>query len=91
MGFCLLRRNIFLNFIKLWKRKTAVNFYENDNNAEKALLVEVDTGEYDVQVSLAELYELTKSAGVEPFGAMTQKRPVIDKATCCLLYTSRCV
>ena len=82
MGFCLLRRNIFLNFIKLWKRKTAVNFYENDNNAEKALLVEVDTGEYDVQVSLAELYELTKSAGVEPFGAMTQKRPVIDKATC---------
>lgn len=49
---------------------------------EKALLVEVDTGEYDAEASLAELYELVRSAGAEPFGAVTQKRPSPDAATC---------
>ncbi len=49
---------------------------------EKALLVEVDTGEYDAEASLAELYELVRSAGAEPFGAVTQKRPAPDTATC---------
>ena len=46
------------------------------------MLIEVDTGEYDIEASLAELYELVHSAGAEPFGAMTQKRPAPDKATC---------
>ena len=49
---------------------------------EKALLVEVDTGEYDAEASLAELYELVRSAGAMPFGAVTQKRPAPDTATC---------
>ena len=49
---------------------------------EKALLVEVDTGEYDAEASLAELYELVRSAGADPFGAVTQKRPSPDTATC---------
>ena len=49
---------------------------------EKALLVEVDTGEYDAEASLAELYELVRSAGAVPFGAVTQKRPAPDTATC---------
>ena len=48
---------------------------------ERALLVEVDTGEYDAEASLAELYELTRSAGAEPCGAVTQKRPAPDPAT----------
>jgi len=56
--------------------------HENKEKQERALLVEVDTGEYDAPASLAELYELTRSAGAQPFGAMTQKRPSPDAATC---------
>ena len=59
-----------------------MEFYENDSSPEKALLVEVDTGDFDAEASLAELYELTRSAGADPFGAMTQKRPAQDAATC---------
>lgn len=59
-----------------------MEMYENDSRPELALLVELDTGDYDVQASLAELYELTRSAGAEPFGAVTQKRPSPDTATC---------
>lgn len=56
--------------------------YENTERLPRALLVECDTGEYDVEASLAELYELVRSAGAEPFGAITQKRPAPDTATC---------
>ena len=59
-----------------------MELHENDFSPEKALLVEVDTGEFDAEASLQELYELTKSAGAEPFGDVTQKRPAPDKATC---------
>ncbi len=56
--------------------------HENGVQRERALLVELDTGSYDAESSLAELYELVESAGAEPFGAMTQKRPSPDAATC---------
>ncbi|MCY1715098.1 GTPase HflX [Caproiciproducens galactitolivorans] len=56
--------------------------HEIEDGTERALLVEVDTGDYDADASLAELYELARSAGAEPFGAITQKRPAQDKATC---------
>lgn len=56
--------------------------YENEEAVERALLVSVDTGEFDAQASLAELYELTRSAGADPYGSMLQKRPAADKATC---------
>lgn len=56
--------------------------FENTQAPPKALLVVCDTGEYEVEPSLAELYELTRSAGAEPFGAVTQKRPAPDPATC---------
>jgi GTP-binding protein HflX len=59
-----------------------MEMYENDSKPELALLVEVDTEDFDVPASLAELYELTRSAGAEPFGSVTQKRPAQDKATC---------
>jgi GTP-binding protein HflX len=59
-----------------------MELHENREQPERALLVEVDTGEYDAQTSLAELYELVRSAGAEPCGAMTQKRPSPDTATC---------
>lgn len=52
-----------------------------EERRERALLVSVDTGEFDAEASLAELYELTRSAGAEPFGAVTQKRPAPDAAT----------
>lgn len=56
--------------------------HENGAKREKALLVEPDVGQWDAEASLAELYELTRSVGAEPFGAMTQKRPAPDAATC---------
>ncbi|HEX3017886.1 MAG TPA: GTPase HflX [Caproicibacter sp.] len=56
--------------------------HENTVKKERALLVELDTGSWDADASLAELYELVRSAGAEPFGAMTQKRPSPDAATC---------
>lgn len=59
-----------------------MKLHENEVKKEKALLVEPDVGQWDAESSLAELYELTQSAGAEPFGAMTQKRPSPDPATC---------
>ena len=40
-----------------------MELHENTEKQESALLVAVDTGNYDVEASLAELYELTKTAG----------------------------
>lgn len=59
-----------------------VELHDNTEKQERALLVAVDIGKYDVEASLAELYELTKTAGAEPFGAMTQKRTAYEAATC---------
>ena len=42
----------------------------------------VDTGEFDAEASMSELYELTESAGARPVGAMIQKREKPDGATC---------
>ena len=49
---------------------------------ERVLLVSVDTGEFDAQVSLAELAELVNTAGGEVVGVATQKKESPDKATC---------
>ena len=48
----------------------------------RALLVEVDTGEYDAEASLAELFELTESAGAIPAASISQKLQHVDAATC---------
>lgn len=56
--------------------------YDNEEKKEKALLVEPDFGDWDPETSLMELYELTRSAGAEPFGSVMQKRPAPDAATC---------
>lgn len=56
--------------------------FETEKKQEKALLVALDTGEYEVESSLLELSELTKTAGAEPALVLTQKRPVPDTATC---------
>lgn len=49
---------------------------------ESAILVSVDTGDFDVEISLDELEELTKTAGATVTGRLTQKRDSVDKATC---------
>lgn len=56
--------------------------FENEVRPERALLISLDTGEYDAEASLAELEELTRSAGAEPAFTLTQKRPSPDTATC---------
>ena len=55
--------------------------YENDIKIEKALLVSVDTGEFDAEVSIDELEELANTAGAEVVGKVIQKKQTIEKAT----------
>ncbi|MCL2508128.1 MAG: GTPase HflX [Oscillospiraceae bacterium] len=54
---------------------------ENIILPERAVLVAVDTGEYDVETSLSELAELAKTAGAEALAKLTQKRQKPDSAT----------
>ncbi len=58
--------------------------YENktDDAPVKAVLVSVDTGEFDAEVSIAELGELARSANAEVVGEMIQKKYSYDSATC---------
>ena len=56
--------------------------FENEICPQRAMLVSLDTGEYDAEVSLAELEELTRTAGAEPALTLTQKRPAPETATC---------
>ena len=58
-----------------------MDFYENKVEAERAVLISVDTGEFDVDSSLAELTELAKTAGAEVVGRLWQKRDKPDSAT----------
>ena len=48
----------------------------------RALLAEADTGDYDAEASLAELFELTESAGAIPVASVSQKLKRLDPATC---------
>ncbi|MGN1090279.1 MAG: GTPase HflX [Huintestinicola sp.] len=47
----------------------------------KAILVTVDTGEFDAELSLDELEELAETAGAETSAKVSQKRPAPDTAT----------
>ena len=53
----------------------------NEETVTKALLVSVDTGDYDAEASLEELFELVKSAGAEPVLSLTQKLSRPESAT----------
>ena len=59
-----------------------MEFHINEVKPERVLLVAVDTGEYDVEASMEELWELTKSSGAEPVATKIQKREAIKTATC---------
>ena len=58
-----------------------MEFYENKQDPEKAVLIAVDTGEYDCDISLDELEELAETAGAEVVGRMSQKRDKPDSGT----------
>lgn len=58
-----------------------MEFYENKQEPEKAVLIAVDTGEYDCDISLDELEELAQTAGAQVVGRMSQKRDKPDSGT----------
>ena len=58
-----------------------MEMYENKKEKEKALLVSVDTGEFDAEVSIDELEELAHTAGAEVLGKLIQKRERPEAAT----------
>lgn len=58
-----------------------MHLHDNSQAPEKALLVGVDTGAYDAEASLDELEELTRTAGAEVLGRLTQARDKPDAAT----------
>ena len=57
-------------------------FETNSQKAQRAVLLAVDTGEYDVNVSLDELAELAQTAGAETAAKVSQRRAAFDPATC---------
>ena len=54
---------------------------DNEEKIARALLVCVDTGAYDAEASLDELFELVKSAGAQPVLSLTQKLGRAESAT----------
>lgn len=58
-----------------------MEYYENKIEQERAVLVSVDTGEFDIDSSLAELTELARTAGAEVICEMTQKREAPEAGT----------
>ena len=58
-----------------------MDLISNEVKTDRALLVSVDTGEYDAQASLDELFELVESAGAEPAFSVTQNLNRPETAT----------
>lgn len=53
----------------------------NGKEKENALLISVDTGEFDAEASIDELAQLAYTAGAQVIGEMTQKRQTVEAAT----------
>lgn len=53
----------------------------NEEKTARALLVAVDTGDYDAEASMNELFELVKSAGADPVLSVTQNLQKVETAT----------
>lgn len=56
-------------------------FFENIQNPETSVLVGLDTGDYDAEVSIDELEELAKTAGSKVLAKIIQKKEKPDPAT----------
>ncbi|MBQ3094180.1 MAG: GTPase HflX, partial [Clostridia bacterium] len=52
-----------------------------DDRPERAILAALDCGEYDMDSAIAELRELTATAGAEVVAVLIQKREAPKKAT----------
>lgn len=50
-----------------------MELHENEIKPQRAFLISVDTGEFDAESSMAELYDLAESAGAEVVGSVIQK------------------
>lgn len=55
--------------------------HPNTTNRESAILVAIDTGDYDVDISLEELELLADTADIDTLGQLVQQRPSPDVAT----------
>lgn len=53
----------------------------NEERLERAFLIALDCGEYDAEISMAELEELAKTSGAEVVGTVIQKRPSPEAGT----------
>lgn len=64
--------------------KASDKMYENkiEELPVRAVLACVDTGEFDAEVSIAELAELAETANAEVVGEIIQKKTSYDPATC---------
>ena len=58
-----------------------MQFHKNSQETERALLVSVDTGEFDAEASIDELEELAHTAGAEVLGKLIQRRERPEAAT----------
>lgn len=65
-----------------YQDKKENELYITEIKPERALLVGVDTGEFDAESSLSELWELALSAGAEPVATKSQKRESVKTGTC---------
>ena len=54
---------------------------ENQTKAPKAILVGIDTGAYDAELSMKELSELAETAGCEVLATVIQSRPAPEAST----------
>lgn len=59
-----------------------MDFTINEEKPTTALLVSVDTGDYDAESSLEELFELAKSAGADAVASISQKLDRLEPSTC---------
>lgn len=58
-----------------------MQLYENEVAQERVLLISVDTGEFDAEISIDELEELANTAGAIVVAQMIQKREKPENAT----------
>lgn len=58
-----------------------MEFYHNEENRQTAVLIGVDTGEYDTEESLEELKELADTAGADTAATVVQKLASPNNAT----------
>ena len=57
------------------------DFHHNSDEKERCILVIVDTGYFDAELSICELEQLAETAGAEIYGKMIQKRDKPENTT----------